>query len=134
MRHVQSMFFSTDSDGGSRSGARPERCAKGKGIACPNVAEDDSDICPAKRRRRASARSAEVLGERSAVPEVAGRLICLRCSKRLHLELQYSTPKGGAVPIGYLCDWAALRKCSYCASGHHRCEPVSLLPAYLGFC
>ena len=78
-----------------------------------------------------SAASPSAAGPSAAGPSAASRRVCLRCSKRIHLESTYPTPEG-VVAAGYHCDSVAFRKCSYCAAGHHACDEVGLSFACLG--
>jgi hypothetical protein len=100
---------------------RPSKCARPRepddddGEARPpkrvraRVPDDDDEEVRQPKRARAGA----------AVPE--GCQVCLRCLKRLHLEVS-STSRGRTVVIRFLCDLGPLRKCSYCTHTKHDCK------------
>lgn len=128
-------------DGDESEGGRPAKRVRGKKPVRESIDDGpvgggaDSDARPTKRTKgKAPVLVADPASERSALGgDAASRGICLRCSKRVHLEAAYPSPNG-VVPVGYLCDWAALRKCSYCAAGHHGCEAVGLSTCFFELC
>jgi hypothetical protein len=130
LRYVHGMFCSTNSSTENCSGSHLGWRTREEDPVRSDATEGNPDVCPAKRTRvKASVQSSEVLDEQSEA--AVSKRIYLRCSKRIHLELEYFSAKA-TVPVGHLCDWDPLRKCSYYAVGHHGCDPVGLLPACLG--
>ena len=89
------------------------RCTKAR---APN--DDDEEVRQPKRA-----------GAGAAIPE--GCRVCLRCSKRLHLEASSTSP-GRTIVTGFLCDLGPFRKCSYCVYTKHDCERVSWLSVFSG--
>lgn len=102
-----------------------KRAVKGMGLARDEVLAGPSVSAPPATKGKGKGK-----GKGKAVPPAAGR-ICLRCSKRIHLDGE-STTRGVTVPVGFRCDLSAFRKCSYCAHTHHDCEGVSWFPAFSG--
>ena len=104
---------------------RRSRRSKGKGPM--RAADDDegNDDRPVKRSRRSKGKGPmravdaarpPAAGLSAAGPSAASRCVCLRCSKRIHLESTYPTPER-VVPAGHHCDSVTFRKCSYYATG-----------------
>jgi hypothetical protein len=142
----------SDNDVGDDDDRPVRRSGRSKGRGSVRAADDDESDGdrPVKRSRRSkgkdpvraadvarppaaglSAAGPSAAGPSAAGPSAASRRICLRCSKRIHLESTYPTPEG-VVAAGYHCDSVAFRKCSYCAAGHHACDEVGLSFACLG--
>lgn len=116
LKRAASQLFCNEEE--ESESVRPaKRAARGKGPARGEVIAGPS--ASAKDRGK---------GKGKAVPPAAAR-ICLRCSKRIHLEGE-STSRGVTVPVGFRCDLTAFRKCSYCAHTHHDCEEVSSFPVF----
>jgi hypothetical protein len=85
--------------------------------------DDDEEVRPPKRvRARApddddeEVRQPKRAGAGAAIPEDCQ--VCLRCSKRLHLEVS-SISCGRTIVTGFLCDLGPFHKCSYCAYTKH---------------
>ena len=113
LKRVASQMFCNEEE--SESVRPAKRAAQGKGSMRGEVIASPSASASASAKDRGK-------GKGKAVAPVAGR-ICLRCSKRIHLEGD-STTRGVTVPVGFRCDLTAFRKCSYCAHTHHDCEEV----------
>ena len=150
-RRVSEVLRSDDDEGDDND--RPvRRSGRSKGKGSVRAADDDESDGdrPVKRSRRSkgkdpvraadaarppaaglSAAGPSAAGPSAAGPSAASRRVCLRCSKRIHLESTYPTPEG-VVAAGYHCDSVAFRKCSYCAAGHHACDEVGLSSVCLG--
>ena len=154
-RRVSEVLRSDDDEGDDDD--RPvRRSGRSKGKGPVRAADDESDDDrPVKRLRRSkgkgpvraadaarppaaslsaagpSAAGLSAAGPSAVGPSAASRRVCLRCSKRIHLESTYPTPEG-VVAAGYHCGSVAFRKCSYCAAGHHTCDEVGLSFTCLG--
>ena len=135
------VLCSDDDEGDDDRPVRRSGRSKGKGPMRAADDDESDDDRPVKRSRRSkgkgpvrvadaaclpaaglsaagpsaaglSAAGPSAAGPSAAGPSAASHRVCLRCSKRIHLESTYPTPEG-VVAAGYHCDSVAFRKCSW---------------------
>ena len=94
------MCAADDDEGNDDCPVKCSRRSKGKGPVC------------AADAARPPAAGLSAAGPSAAGPSAASRCVCLRCSKRIHLESTYPTPEE-VVPAGHHCDSEMLLLCCW---------------------